>query len=180
VYVTSQQGLWDRNPHPTFLLTETYMDMRKRVILLALLTAIYLPSYAGVNGGKAVYMGGTVADLKQETEGTFSTADVKEMVFEYKKGKFTVPYDRIDSIEYGQKAGRRVGLAIAVTPIALLSKKRRHYLTVNYKDADDKQQAAVFELGKHIVRVTLSSLEARTGRKIEYQDDEARNSSKGD
>src|ERR1019366_7442119 len=36
-------------------------------------------------------------------------------------------------------------------------------LTVNYKDADDKQQAAVFELGKHIVRVTLSSLEARTG-----------------
>ena len=82
VYVTSQQGLRDRNPHPNFLLTETYMDMRKPVILFAFLTAIYLPSYAGVSGGKAVYMGGTVADLKQETEGTFSTADVKEMVFD--------------------------------------------------------------------------------------------------
>ena len=179
MYVTSQQGLWDRNPRPGFLLTETYMDMRKRMVLFAFLTAIYLPLYAGVNGGKAVYMGGTVADLKQQTEGKFSTADVKEMVFQYKKGKFTVPYDRIDSLEYGQKVGRRVGLAIAV-PIALLSKKRRHYLTVNYKDADDRQQAAVFELGKDIVRVTLSSLEARTGRKIEYQDEEARNSPKGD
>jgi hypothetical protein len=174
------------------------MDMRKRVILLALLTAIYLPSYA-VDSGKAVYVGGTVADLKQEMEGTFSTAEAKEMVFQYqykvgelhrtvdilgrdrretKQGKLTIPYDRVDSLEYGQKAGRRVGLAV-IAPVALLSKKRRHYLTVNYKDADDRQQAAVFELGKNIVRVTLSSLEARTGRKIEYQDEEARNSSKG-
>jgi len=126
-----------------------------------------------------MYVGGTVVDLKQETEGTFSAADVTELVFQYKKGRFTVPYDRVDSLEYGQKAGRRVGLAIAITPIALLSKKRRHFLTLNYKDADDKEQAAVFELGKNIVRVTLSSLEARTGRKIEYQDEEARNSSKG-
>ena len=69
MYVTSQSGLWERNPRPNFLLTETYMDMRKRVILFAFLTAVYLPLYGGVNGGKAVYMGGTVADLKQETEG---------------------------------------------------------------------------------------------------------------
>jgi hypothetical protein len=126
-----------------------------------------------------MYMGGTVPELKAETEGTFSTQDEKEMVFQYKGGKLAIPYDRIDSLEYGQKAGRRVGLAIAVTPLALLSKKRRHYLTVNYRDANDKQQAAVFELGKNIVRVTLSSLEARTGRKMEYQDEEARNASKG-
>jgi hypothetical protein len=158
---------------------ETYMGMRRRIVLFVFLTAICLPLYASVSGGKAEYVGGTVVDLKQQTEGTFSAADVKELVFQYKKGKFTVPYDRVDSLEYGQKAGRRVGLAIAVTPIALLSKKRRHFLTVNYKDADDKEQAAVFELGKNIVRVTLSSLEARTGRKIEYQDEEARNSSKG-
>ena len=41
-------------------------------------------------------------------------------------------------------------------------------------DGNDKQQAAVFELGKDVVRVTLATLEARTGRKIEYEDDEAR------
>jgi hypothetical protein len=155
------------------------MYMRKCVILFAFLISVSLTSFAGVDSKKAVYVGGTVAELKQETEGTFSAADPKEMVFQYKQGKFTVPYDRIDSLEYGQKAGRRVGLTIAVTPIALLSKKRRHFLTLNYKDADDKEQAAVFELGKDIVRVTLSSMEARTGRKVEYQDEEARNSSKG-
>jgi hypothetical protein len=70
-------------------------------------------------------------------------------------------------------------LAIAVTPLALFSKKRRHFLTVNYLHDADKQQAAVFELGKDIVRTSLASLEARTGRKVEYQDEEARKSGKG-
>jgi len=63
--------------------------------------------------------------------------------------------------------------------MALFSKKRRHFLTIGYKDADDKQQAAVFELGKNTVRVTLASLEARTGRKIDYEDEEARNGGRG-
>ena len=126
-----------------------------------------------------MYVGGTISGLKEQTEGTFSAKDEKQLLFDYKKAKLAIPYDRINSLEYGQKARRRVGLAIAVTPIALLSKKRRHFLTVNFVDDNDKQQAGVFELGKDIVRVTLSSLEARTGRKIEYQDEEARNSSKG-
>ena len=71
-------------------------------------------------------------------------------------------------------------MAILVSPIALFSKKRKHFLTINFMDENDKQQAAVIELGKYVVRVTLASLEARTGKKIEYQDEEARKSSKGD
>ena len=153
--------------------------MLKRLTLLVCFFAVSLPLYAGLSSNKAQYVGDTISALKEQTEGTISTKDEKQLLFDYKKGKLEIPYDRINSLEYGQKAGRRVGLAIAVTPIALLSKKRRHFLTVNFMDDNDKQQAGVFELGKDIVRVTLSSLEARTGRKIEYQDEEARNSSKG-
>jgi len=153
--------------------------MAKRSVVIIGLLAICLPLFAGLDSHKAQYIGGTVNGLKEQTEGTMSTKDEKQLVFRYKNDQLSIPYDRIDSLEYGQKAGRRVGLAIAVTPVALLSKKRRHYLTVNFTDSNDKQQAAVFELGKDIVRVTLSSLEARTGRKIEYQDEEARESSKG-
>jgi len=111
------------------------MRLRTLVVVAASLSAISLPLYAGISGGKAVYRGGTISNLKEGTEGIFSTKDEKELVFDFKKDKFTIPYDRIDSLEYGQKAGRRVGLAIAVSPVALLSKKRRHYLTVNFKDA---------------------------------------------
>ena len=47
------------------------------------------------------------------------------------------------------------------------------------KDAQDKQHAAVFELGKSVVRTTIATLEARTGKKVEFQDDEARKSGMG-
>jgi len=126
-----------------------------------------------------MYVGGTVTSIKQGTEGTSSTDDEKRFEFDYKDGKLTIPYDRINDLEYGQKAGRRVGLAVGVSVLFLFSKKRRHFLTVGYKDENDKQQAAVFELGKRIIRTTLASLEARTGRKVDYQDEEARKSGTG-
>jgi hypothetical protein len=147
------------------------------VLVFILLCEVLM--WAGLGSDKTMYVGGTVSSLKQGTEGKSSTANEKVFVFSYKGGDLKIPYDRVNDLEYGQKAGRRLGVAIAVTPLALFSKKRRHFLTLGYQDENDKQQAAVFELGKDVVRVTLASLEARTGRKIEYQDDEARKSGKG-
>jgi hypothetical protein len=58
----------------------------------------------------------------------------------------------------------------------LLAKSRKHFLTVEYKDNEDKQQALVFRVNKGDVRPLLASLEARTGRRVDYQDDDARRS----
>ena len=147
--------------------------------VLAVLLVVSIPAQAGLGSRKTEYVGGTITSIKEQTEGTSSTSDEKAFLFTYKDGKLVVPYDRIDDLEYGQKAGRRIGLAIAISPWLLLSKKRKHFLTIGYKDEADKQQAAVFELGKDIVRTTLASIEARTGKKIDYQDDEARKSGLG-
>ncbi len=153
----------------------------KRALALAIVLCLLLdlPVFAGLGSNKTMYIGGTVTSIKDGTEGKSSTADEKIFTFQYPSGKLAIPYERINSLEYGQKAGRRVGVAIAVTPFAIFSKKRKHFLTVGYLDENDKQQAAVFELGKNIVRVTLATLEARSGRKIEYQDEEARKSGQG-
>ena len=152
--------------------------------LAAFLLLVSAAEAGGLDRKKTMYVGGTVPGIKERTEGMSSTSDEKVFVFTYKDGdkeaKLTVPYARINDLEYGQKAGRRIGLAVTVSPWLLLSKKRQHFLTIGYQDENDKQQAAVFELGKEIVRVTLASMEARTGKKIDYQDDEAKKSSKGD
>jgi hypothetical protein len=146
-----------------------------------MLFCMLLPTLAlaGVGSKNTVYVGGTLSSVKEGTEGKSSTADEKSFVFQAKGQQLVIPYSSIDGLEYGQKAGRRVAMAIFISPLALFSKKRKHFLTINYIDAKEKQQAVVFELGKDIVRTTLATLEARTGRKIEYQDEEARNSSKG-
>lgn len=154
--------------------------MFKRSIGTLLLIAIFVPyAFAGLGSHKALYVGGTVTSINEGTEGTTSTKAETVYVFTYNNGHLVIPYDQVDSLEYGQKAGRRLGVAIALTPLALFSKKRKHFLTISWKDENDKQQAAVLELGKDIVRTELATLEARTGRKIEYQDDEARHSGKG-
>ncbi len=131
---------------------------------------------AGVPGKAALYRGGTLP-IPEATRGKVSTLDPVLFSFRHKFGDLKIPYTQVNALEYGQKASRRLGLAIVVSPVFLLSKKRKHYLTINYVDNDGFQQAAVFEIGKKIIRTTLAGLEARTGRKVEYQDEEARKAS---
>lgn len=152
---------------------------RSVAILLACTFALEISAFAGLGSDKTEYVGGTENQIKEGMEGTSSAKNEKTFLFEYKDGKLEIPYDQVDDLEYGQKAGRRIGLAIAVSPWLLLSKKRKHFLTVGWKDGQDKQHAAVFELGKSVVRTTIATLEARTGKKVDYQDDEARKSGLG-
>jgi hypothetical protein len=153
----------------------------KRLISLLLLCLLALDSlaFAGLGSDKTAYVGGTENQIKDGAEGQSSAKDEKNFVFEYKGGNLTIPYSQVNDLEYGQKAGRRIGLAIAISPWLLFSKKRKHFLTVGWKDEQEKQHAAVFELGKSIIRTTIATLEARTGKKVDYQDDEARKSGLG-
>jgi len=134
--------------------------------------------WAGLGSSKAMYVGGTTKGIAERTEGTSSLTD-EGFVFAHKAGKLTIPYTQVNALEYGQKAGRRVGMAIAISPLLLFSKKRKHYLTISYLDEQKQQQAAVFELGKDAIKPTLAGLEGKTGKKVEYQDDEARKSATG-
>jgi|SRR5579872_4910393 len=153
----------------------------KRLIALMMVCVFTLEpiAFAGLGNDKTAYIGGTENQIKEGTEGVSSAKDEKNFTFEYKGGNLAIPYSEVNDLEYGQKAGRRIGLAIAISPWLLFSKKRKHFLTVGWKDDQGKQHAAVFELGKSIIRTTIATLEARTGKKVDYQDDEARKSGLG-
>lgn len=145
------------------------------VMLLVLLPLLQ----AREPGGRAHYVGGTNAELQAKSEGTIQTTDQAEMLFAAKQFTVRVPYENITNIEYGQKVSRRYLEALLISPMLLLAKKRTHFLTVGYTDTSGKQQAMVFQLSHSDVRFVLVGLEARTGRKVEYQDDEARKAGKG-
>ena len=87
--------------------------------------------------------------------------------------------ERVNLLEYGQQASRRLALAILFSPMLAMSKSRRHYLTVGYTDDDGRQNAMVFTVDKNDIRTVLATLEARTGRKVEFQDEEARRAGRG-
>ncbi len=151
---------------------------RRRVVRLfaALLgsNAVSTRLPAAIPAQKAVYRGGTLAIFEPPAKGEIYTNLPRELVFAAQQERLAIPYGAVNTLDYGQKAGRRLGLAIVVSPLFLLSKKRRHYLTVGFLDEHGEQQAAVFELGKRIVRSTLAALEAKTGLLVEFEDEKAR------
>jgi hypothetical protein len=149
--------------------------------LLAVVSSDVLPPLllAGDPGGRAQYVGGTVANLPSKSEGNINTTDEVVLLFRTKQATVRIPYSKIDTIEYGQRVSRRFVEAVLVSPLLLLAKKRKHFLTVGYTDEEGHRQAMVFQLDKGAVRAVLVSLEAKTGRKIEFQDEEARKAGKG-
>lgn len=151
---------------------------RSRPIAAIVLLVSFFTSLASAGTGthEAMYVGGTITDIKERTEGKPSLQETAFTFEQKKNGKFEIPYNQINSLEYGQKAGRRLGLAIVVNPLFLFSKKRKHFLTIGFMDSNNKQQAAVFELGKSVIHPILTGLEAKTGKKVDYEDAEARKS----
>ena len=145
--------------------------------VLALLWASL--AFAAAPGVPAHIAGGTVAGLPGKTEGRIEIIQNDALVFHAKAGAVRIPYDRIHTLEYGQRVSRRYAEAILISPVLLLSKSRKHYVTVGYTDGEGRRQALVFQVGKRDIRAVLAGLEAKSGRRVEYQDEEARKSGKG-
>lgn len=134
---------------------------------------------SGAEGSRVEYVGGTVAGIDERTGGRVRTTDEQFFVLDAHGSRLAVPYDRINLLEYGQKVDRRYLVAALISPLFILSKSRQHYLTVGYTDDSGRQQAMVLKVDKGDIRTVLVTLEARTGRRVQYQDEEARKAGKG-
>jgi hypothetical protein len=128
---------------------------------------------AAVRGDEVMYVGGSMEQIPDKTEGKFALDAPTGAEFNSEKGQFTILYKGITSLEYGQKAGRRIGIAIMISPVALLSKKRKHFLSVGFTDEKGNKQGAVFELSKSNTHTIISTLEKHSGKKVEFESEEA-------
>lgn len=125
-------------------------------------------------GARAYLTGTTVPDFPAKCDVRLDMTGDQEMLFVTRLLTLHVPYDKVNTLEYGQHVGRRYAEAILISPLFLLSKSRKHFVTVGYIDAKGRQQAVVLQVGKGEIRAVLAGLEAKTGRRVEYTDDEAR------
>ena len=159
-----------------------YPNHRLRLALLLFTWAangLSTPSLAGDLGDRVEYIGGTISVLGSKSGGFINTREDDVFLFQTKGVTVQIPYDKINELEYGQRVGRRYAAAILISPVFLIAKTRKHYLTVGFTDDQGRQQAMVFQVGKNEVRTMLVVLEAKSGRRVEYQDDDARRSGKG-
>jgi len=150
-----------------------------RSVLQPAVFALALSMAAGEPGFKAQFIGGTLPGVAPKSDARLDLTGADVLVFRCGKIALAIAYPRINTVEYGQSVSRRYAAGILISPVLLLSKTRKHFVTLGYSDAEGKQQALVFRVDKRDIRSVLASLEARTGRRVEYTDDEARKGGKG-
>ena len=134
---------------------------------------------AGENGSRVSYMGGTVAGVPAKSSARIELTGDEALTFSVRDKLIQIPYRDVTTLEYGMHVSRRYMEAVLISPVFLAAKRRSHFLTIGYADLNGKQQAIVLEVGKGEIRPLLVSLEARTGRSVEYQDEDARRAGKG-
>ena len=149
----------------------------KRAILALLALSPLLQ--AGGSGSRVLYVGGTVAGVHNKSDARLELSQDEILTISFRDNSIRVPYKDVNTLEYGMRVSRRYMEAVLISPIFLVAKRRTHFLTIGYSDSNGKQQALVPEVGKDEIRPLLVSLEARTGRTVEYQDEEARKAGKG-
>lgn len=150
------------------------ISMRRRSVLRLLPIGALAPVLAAVRGEEVMYVGGTMAGVPEATEGMMDLKDPAKLSFSSGKGGFEIGYKSIKTLEYGQKAGRRLGVALVITVWALFSKKRKHFLTIGFDDSAGQPQGVVVEIAKGRAKTFITIIEARSGKKVEYESEEAK------
>src|SRR5579885_1936240 len=90
---------------------------------------------------KAQYIGGTAAGISAKSSARLDLTRPDALFFFSGPVELRIDYRRINTIEYGQSVSRRYAEAVLISPLLLLSKSRKHFVTIGYVDRDGNQQA---------------------------------------
>jgi hypothetical protein len=105
----------------------------------------------------------------KQIDGTFVLDPSAKAVRFVTKGKTEVeiPYGSITSLLYERAATPRYSAAVLVSPLFLFSKSKKHFLTIQYKDAEGQGQFALIRFDKKNWQAAVAAAEAQTGIKVE-------------
>ena len=142
-----------------------------KLIAILLCLAMPLIAFAGDNGYKVKYDGGSIPDAKAGTDMKFIIDSGQVRLVRDKGEVITIPASAITEISYGQDVHRRIGAAIGLAVISLgigalmaLTKSKKHFVGLTWADGDKKGGFAM-QCDKNDYRGLLAGLEGVTGKK---------------
>ncbi len=139
------------------------------VVLLCI--ALPLSVFAGDNGYKVKYDGGSIPDAKTGTDIRLVIDSNQVRLLRDKGDVITIPASAVTEISYGQDVHRRIGAAIGLAVVSLgngalmaLTKSKKHFVGLTWVDGDKKGGFAM-QCDKNDYRGVLAGLEGVTGKK---------------
>jgi hypothetical protein len=141
--------------------------------LLAIFLCILFPAitFAGDNGYKIAYDGGSISGYKAGNEMKLYIEGDHIRFMKGKQEVVAIPASAVTEISYGQDVHRRVGAAIGIGVFTLgvgalmaLTKSKKHFVGLTWDDGGKKGGMA-FQADKNDYRGLLAGLEGITGKK---------------
>jgi hypothetical protein len=132
----------------------------KKHVAFCLVLIFSLPAMA-VEGGQAMYLGGTAQGVNAGVIGRLDTTAETSLIFEYSGNNLAIPYDAIQSFEYSKEVTRHLGVLPAVAVGMFIMRRKGHFFRIAFHDSNNVAQAVVFEVPKHMPRTLLAVLETR-------------------
>jgi len=132
--------------------------------------------FAGDNGYKVGYDGGSIQNLKPGAETRLIIDGTNIKLLKDKAELAVIPASSVTEISYGQDVHRRVGAAIGVAVISFglgallaLAKSKKHFVGITWDD-QGKRGGFAFQADKNDYRGLLAGLEGVTGKKAVNSD----------
>ena len=134
-----------------------------RAMLVVLLTlSLTVPALAAaIEGSDVMYIGGSVAGVKEGTLGRLDVTANNALLFNHGDSRVEIPYASIQRFQYTQKLARRLGVAATVAVVLVKHRQRRHVVELYFQDGTGVNQVAMFELSKERVAPVVAVLNAR-------------------
>ena len=147
-----------------------------KLVIFVLCIAIPLTVFAGDNGYKVTYDGGSIADTKPGIGMKLIIDSNQVRLVRDNADVVTIPASAITEISYGQDVHRRVGAAIGLAVVSFgigalmaLTKSKKHFVGLTWADGDKKGGFAM-QCDKNDYRGVLAGLEGVTGKKAVNSD----------
>jgi hypothetical protein len=148
----------------------------KCFLAVPLCIAIPVMMFAGDNGYKVTYDGGSLPNVKAGSDMKLYIEANQIRIVKDKTDVAVIPASAITEISYGQDVHRRVGAAIGLAVVSFgigglmaLTKSKKHYVGVTWVDGD-KRGGFAMQCDKNDYRGVLAGMEGISGKKAVNSD----------
>lgn len=148
-------------------------SLAKSIVIV--LTASLIAYGQGNTFKRIRYQGGSIASkVKPDDWNNTLTVTSDEIKLDFKDGvTCSIDPKKVTGLSYGQAAHRRVAtmvlLAVFLTPVALfglLHKTRKHYVGIEWQDAEGKKNGVLLQADKDNYKGVLMALRGVTGAPV--------------
>jgi hypothetical protein len=149
------------------------MKWRNAVASIALLSVFATEAFAAEKFACAEYFQATPAGQKKAEAGVKGTlifdANSKKVEFLNPKGTpaFSINHDAIRSMQYERTGQPRYLAAVVISPAFLLTRTKKHYLTIEYNDQSGEAHSVIVRLNKRNARKAVTTATAQTSKSVE-------------